>query len=523
MATRATYQTSSASLIVYPHNQQAIELRAKGERGVTTSDYQPHKGPALLSVRTSKALGAAGTWVATVRVPRPEQRAFEDSIDDGDWIDIVLQRNTRRYHVMRGVIDSIAPDRTIALDGADVVTYTLAGRDFQAIFEDTKLWFSHFSEENLLGGAGLRAASMTGKLAGLGVRHAVSTLLFGMLQQLATYGRALWKLPASMPRVGGLYAPELIGRLYSPTVDDPARIAAGLNLMSLGDGDVWGLAREWCDPEFNELWCDLARTNASVFSGDVLDTLDASSDPETFHLDDWTPIEPEDTAMAVFLRRRPFPSAEDTDGLTGGPWSRLPAVVIAPQEVAGSAENRSGSERVNVLEVAGAALQETAPSVSLLLPLVNEADLELRGARPLVLRSRYTGDLTQGVSDAAVSEALRRRARDWYALNHRFLNGTLSLRTLRPGVRVGSCAVVTENERRRRGEAASNDTTYYVEKVSHAWRAPGFAQTELGVTRGFRGGDDALYDAISKARVEWRPLAKARAITDGGPDLSGVA
>jgi len=522
MATRATYQTTRSDLFIYSHNSGPLVLSHRGERSGGVSDH-PHTGPALLSVRTSKALGASGTWSATVRVPRSEQRAFEDAFEDGDWIDIVLDRNARRFHVMRGILDSISPERTLVGEGADVTTYTLAGRDFQAIFEDTALWFSHFSEENLLGGAGLRAASMTGKLAGLGVRHAVSTLLFGMLQQLASYGRSLWKLPASMPRVGGLYAPELIGRLYSPTVDTPARIAAGLNLMSLGDGDVWGLARSWCDPEFNELWCDLARTNATVFSGDVLDTLDASSDPETFHLDDNTPIEPEDSAMAVFLRRRPFPSAEDFEGLTGGPWSRLPTVVIAPQEIQAAPEHRSGTERVNIIEVAGATVQESAPSVSLLLPLVNVADLELRGARPLVLRSRYTGDLTQGVSDAAVSNALRRRACDWYALNHRFLTGTLGLRTLRPGVRVGSCAVVTENDRRLRGEAASNDTTYYVERVSHSWRAPGFGQTELGVTRGFRGGDDALYDAISKARVEWRPLAKARAIRDGGPDLSGVA
>jgi len=522
MATRAIYQNTRAHLYLYPRNLDVLAATGKAEPE-HASEKHPLAGPALIGLRTNKAIGAAGTWAAQVRIPRPEARAWEESLEDGDWCDIVLERNARRFHVMRGIVDTISVSRRVESTGADVVTFELSGRDFQAVFEDTTLWFSHFTEENLLGGAGMRAASMAGKLAGLGVRQAVTTMLFGMIQQLGQYGRSLWKIPESVPRVGGLYAPTQIARLYSPTVDDPARIAAGLNLMSLGDGNVWGLAREWCDPEFNELWCDLARENGAVFAGDVLDTLDASADPETFHLDDSTPIEPDQTTMAVFMRRRPFPSAEDAAGLTSGPWASLPTVIIAPQELTAVPETRSGAERVNIIEVAGTSVQELAPSVSLLAPIVNITDVEQRGAKPLVLRSRYTGDLTQGVSDAAMSEALRRRVRDWYALNHRFLSGSLSLRTMRPGVRVGSCAVVTENDRRLRGEQASGDTTYYVEKVSHTWRAPGFGSTELGVTRGYRGGDDALYDAISRARVQWAPLTKARAIVDDLPSSEGIA
>lgn len=521
MSTVFIPQKSSAEISIYPHNSDPITFRPRGESVEGSSSY-----PQLVSVQTEKNIGMTGTWSAVVKVPRPRVREWEESISDGDWVDIVFTRGGRRYHVMRGMIEGVDPVTTIGASGAEVLAYQLAGFDHQAVFDKTRVWFSTYSEENIFGGAALRASTLVGRIFGIGgVRETISGILYGFLKELGGYGRSLWSLPAQMPGGGSYFGGSLV-RLFDARVDDPARIATGASMMSFDNAALWQLAQEWCDAQFNELWCDLASSTPAglgAVSADVIAEIGDSVPYDAYTLGDADALEPDRTRMGLFLRRRPFPTAEDPDGLEAGAWSRLKTATILPQEVEGLPLHRSGAERVNVIEVVPATLQEiAAASMSLLAPLVDVEDVKLRGVRPLSMRSRYHGDVTKGVSDNDLSETQRRMIRDWHCLNPQFFSGQLSLRTLRPGIRVGNVACVTRNPERLRGREAEDDLTFYVEQVKNTWRAGGAGRTELGVTRGYRGGDDALFAALSRARGRFTDPAASRAL-QAAIDNQGVA
>lgn len=516
-ATVATTQNTGAELVLYPHNLEPIALKPKGSAGEPIG--ADPTWAQLVSVTTSKALGAAGRWAAVVKVPRSRVRDFEESVTDGDWVDIVLQRNGVRTHVLRGIVEQVDPVAQVGGQGADTLAFQVSGADHQAVFEQTAIWFSTYSEENLAGGAALRAAVLTGRLFGLGgVRETVSGMLFGFLTELNRYGRALWQLPPSMPGGGAAFAARC-ARLFDPRVDDAPRVATGASLLAFEASNPWLLAAEWCDPQFNELWCDLGRRapRSSVVAGDLMDGLGDSAPYEPYMLREVDTLEPSETQMAVFLRRRPFPTAEAREGLEHGPWSRLPTAIIQPQEVVSLPLHRGGAERVNVIEVFPSTVQEiAAQSLSLLSPLVDREDVARRGVRLLSLRSRYHADLPKGVSDQALAESQRKMLRDWHCLNPRFLSGTMALATLRPGIRVGTVACITHNPERLRGREAKDDLTFYVEEVRQSWRAPGTGRTELGVTRGFRGGDDAHLAALAQARARFTELQPSRTAAGRG-------
>lgn len=511
-------QKTRAEIVVYPRHTDPILVRPKGESEESTESNS--LGMRLLSVETQKSLGAHGTWTAEVKVPRSRRRDFEQAIVDGDWVDVVMQRGRRRHHVMRGLLDSIDPIESLgSSSSAATLMYRLSGQDHGVIFDSTQLWFSVFSEENVMGGAHLRASALVGKLFGLGgVRETITGLLFGFLAELSTYGRALWNLPAQMPGGDRPFA-QACARLYDPSVDDPARIATGAATMTYENGLIWRLAQEWSDPQWNELWCDLARTAPAnaVVAGDLMDSIDQSASWDQYVLHDTDALEPADTQMAVFLRRRPFPTAEDPGGLSAGAWSQLPTAIISPSEIDTAPRHRSGAERFNVFEVLPATLQEiAAKSVDLLAPLMDQEDMRYRGPRPMTMRSRYHADLSQGGSDDTLAATQRRILRDWHCLNPYLYSGTIDLATLRPGIRIGTRACVTENPTHLSGSDAERDLTYYVEEVGHRWVAPGRGTTKLSVTRGYQGDDETFYQDLERARGRYTEGVIARALEGSG-------
>jgi hypothetical protein len=93
---------------------------------------------------------------------------------------------------------------------------------------------------------------------------------------------------------------------------------------------------------------------------DVIADLDASVPAEPYILREWDTAEPEDTQMAVFLRRRPFPTSEDPAGLTSGAWDKLAYAIIQEQEIERWPTQRSGAERFNVYEIEASMTAEIA-------------------------------------------------------------------------------------------------------------------------------------------------------------------
>lgn len=515
-------QKTSAELVIYSHKLGTLTTKPRGDSQQGTEN-DPPSGPTLLAVETSKGMGETGAWAATVKVPRSMARDWEQSLEDGDWVDITLQRGSRRWHTMRGIVESIEPIGEVSPSGASMLSYSLTGSDFQGIWANTPIWFSTYSSESIVGGAALRASTLINNLFGLGnVGDTVSGILYGFLQVMGGYGRALWPLPDAMPNGGGSSFAEVCARLFDLRLDQPPRIGSAASMMSFENARLWNLATEWAEQEFNEIYCDLARRaprNAAVLA-DVLAEEGGSVPYEQYLLREDDALESDQTQMALFLRRRPFPTAEDTEGLEGGPWTSLPTATILPQELeVGPPLHRSGDERVNLIEILPATTQEIAAKpLTLLQSLVDREDIRVRGVRPISMRSRYHANV--GVSDPVLAESQRRMVRDWCCLNPAYFSGELMLRTFRPGIRAGMVACVTQNTDRLRGDLASEDLTYYVERVRQSWRAKpntgGVGRTRLEVTRGFRGGDDALYQALGEARDRFQLLEPSLAAAGPG-------
>lgn len=492
-----TTQKTSASLAIYPRNLDPIILKPKGLSGQEPNLDPGAPGPQLVTIDTNKVLGGgAGIWEALVKVPFSQRGSFEQSFSDGDWVDIVLQRGAKRYHTMRGIVETLDPGQRVSKSsGTTMMSYVLRGYDHQTIFERTPLWWNPFSFENIVGLNNLHVSMADGSIAGLaGVRDTVTVMLFGILREMKLLGRGVWPLPEQMPGGGSAFCESCV-RLFSPDVDSPARVPTGLNFQTLDNALLWRLANEWCDPDFNELWCDLAKKappNAAVLT-DILAAFGGDIPPEDYILHDEDALEPTDTSMAVFMRPRPFPTATHPDGLYGNLKGALPAAIISSEEIMDFPLQRSGAERYNTFDVASSTKTEiTSSSMALMQPLMDLDDVQHRGIRLRSVRSRFHADLIQS-SDATLVAKQREMLRDWSCLNPVFLSGEAELKTLRPGIRVGHYVAIDKPE----GQFIA-----YVESIRHHWAAPGFGSTALGLTRGFRGGIEGGFDAMFAAQTK---------------------
>lgn len=490
-------QTTGCEVRIYSHRDDPVLPKKQGGvwefRGRTTRDTEP----AVVGFQTGKTLRGMGTFSLTVKVPRAPAGApdFYDTLVDDDWIDIVGIVNGKRFHVLRGIIDTFREDVATSGGGATTRTVTITGFDFAKVFDKTLIWWNQFRAEN---------AGFTKTLDVLGALHVagnpaecVERLLYGFMETLATADppRANWLLPPSVPGTAENQTfPETVVYAKDGFTDTPSRQAVSQQFMDPSGVGIWNLATEWSDPMFCELIADLATRTTSVeqsrilaFDGDLTDSV------RVRQIEPGEETTPLTTTMAVMFRDVPFPNTRDMEDSA---YFKLPLAVLAPQDVVSRNLGRGGTERFNAFFVSPQALQQmSAQRMDLAGPLWDPDDIKRHGMRPFTVDSRYIAD---EADLATMSSEQRLLARDFHCLNPYLFNGTLGLGVWRPDIRAGTRV-------RIRGASPEEDFTFYVEEVQHTW-SPTRARTSLGVTRGWKGTDTDYLKALWKVAFNYRIL-----------------
>jgi hypothetical protein len=429
----------------------------------------------LLSVSTSKTMGApSGTWQITIKPSQTATRLFNQIVDD-DWIDIVFYRHGRKWHVMRGIVDDVRRDRAVGGGGATTEVYTVTGRDFAKIWEVTPIWFGVFAGEPVTGGVSNKVFSGTNELIG-SADVAVRGFLLGFLNELSGVGRAVWKPPPTVPNI---LQEKFIASLVFNTdgfSNKPPRVALDPSYM-MPEGMLWNIAQEWSDPMFTELFAD---TLPGLLS---------------FNPAEGVPIN--ETELTLVFRDKPFPTLEKADA---SPYFSLPLHIIPRQMLLADSIGRSSMERFNAFFAAPIVSQETMRSMQDLHgPLWNPEEILRHGLRRFDVVTRYKSEDIVGLAGGQ-----RTIARDWHCLNPYLLNGVLSLAIGQPQIHIGERVRIP-------GVSPDLDETYYTEQVSHSWTFGGSVRTSLGVTRGWIGTDSQYIDTLGAVADGYvlQPLGKS--------------
>jgi len=486
-------ETTGVEIIIYP--QQA----AFTDPITFTSEPVKFGGrnqPSIISANVTKTLGAAsGTWSFVCKPGRNEkdgysqvaQSLFSHVIDD-DWIDIVFLRHGRRYHVMRGLVEDVRRGKVVSGSGATSTIFTISGRDFGKIWEQTPIWFNTYSSVNLGGAISQKVFSGMQNILG-SPKKAVLAFLRDMLRELDELGTASWVLPSELPNRGPGSFLEAVNFDTSgyPINLDNQLIALSQNWL-MPSGNLWQLAKEWSDPLFNELYCD-------IMPDSLLSIGFAQFNPQA-------ELPPEESGLNLIFREKPFPTINEGKDSA---WFYLPLNIVPREQIISSDTGRSGAERFNAFFVAPQLTQELVGqgAMDMYEPLWSPDDISRHGFRRFDVMTKYIDIVNANL--LTVIRDFREKIRDWYCLNPYLLNGTITLGVLRPAIKIGTKIRIPG------ARSQDEDETYYVEQVSHSWAFGSGGKTTLGVTRGFVGQDDLLLNTLQTLVNEYVIPEKARA------------
>lgn len=481
---------------VYIHHQGGDPIVIRGEAmGFQRHTHGPRSNiesavSSLIAVNTFKSIGVpSGSFTLTAKSFKATSDYYDlfDQIVDDDWLDIVFTRHGRKYHTMRGLIDEVRRSRVVGGTGATSTVFTITGRDFGKIWEQTPVWFSPQANENIHGHVAAkvftsRADQEDSTVAGDSLvlespAAAVRGYLFGFLEELAGTGRANWNPPRTLPNITNGSFLESVYLNTDRFQNVPSRRGIDPNFIMAG-GTLWDLAKEWSDPMFTELFVDLLPDGDPGYAG--------RQQGEELSIND--------TRMTVVYRDKPFPIADPLDIWTGekglgSPWYQLPVYVIPREAITNLDVGRSGAERFNAFFITSPLHQEALGinCIDIVAPLWDKDDIFRHGLRRFDVSSKYSA---AGAELLNMVEQQRVAIRDWYAINPYLFNGNLEVGIGLPDIRVGMRARVPG------ARSQDEDETYYVETVSQNWSFGPGLKTSLGVTRGWRGTDESLLEAV---------------------------
>jgi len=476
-------ETSGVEVMIHSQGSDPVIYGSDGAQQFT-GRYRTDPDHALIAVSTNKTLEAAGQFTLTFKPAKGVTNTPFDQFVDDDWVDIIFKKHGRVYHTMRGLIDRVGRTRSVAGSGATATTYTITGRCFQKIWEQTPIWFNRFALENIEGGWAYKIYSHIPNLGGA-PDEVVKAFLLGWFEKLGNAGRVNWDTPPTLPNTTGNFFTDMQGFGFNNSgfTNYPPRVAIDPNLMN-PSGTLWSLAKEWADPAFCELFCDLGKQYTQL-------------GPEE-------ELSPSDSTPCVFFRDRPFPLSGYVLDDTGTPanalglekesaWFTLPLHIINRQEIQQEDVGREGIERMNAFFVSPQLQQEMlqAGGLDMMQPHWNPEDIKRHGFRRYDISTRYK---TKNANLLTLSTVQRLMLRDWYSMNPYLLSGSFSLGHGRPEIHIGTRIRIPADN----GDVTA-DETYYVEGVSNNWQFGVGIRTALQATRGFIGTDDMLLQAIRDA------------------------
>ena len=454
---------------------EVLPARRAGKLSLTTK-----RGAAFpftcAAVTTAKTIGQIGSFELQV-LGHPGAPDLLDILADGDWIDISWLGQTE-ITTMRGIVR-----RRLPLRIAEGPSWTISGDDFTGVWDQTTVWWNPIACEDL--GGGLTIANLLTAVRDGGATPAAMVRVFleRFFRDMEVRGRTLGALPPGVPRTAGSFV-DSVKFLVDESVL-PRRVAFTPHGISFADQNLWSTAQEWSDSSFAELHTDLVHP-----TGRLLRPTDDQS--------------PQNVAMGVVIRDRPFPTdcdptGELEDGTVAGqasasPYWRLPLhQVYRETEVLREATSTSAEERINVVS-ARPPLGNGVTQFSVAGVLYDGASMRKHGFRRIEVDTRYVAQSLANV--AGVAKACRIALRDWYAPSAYLLSGPIALASARPEIRCGDRVRVQNIDGRQ-------PTTYYVESVSTSFDGLK-TRTSLTGVRGWKGTDQSYLSMLRALQPLWR-------------------
>lgn len=457
-----------------------------------------HGGPlALVSCRMDKSLAqASGGFSLGVKEGSLDLR---EEIRPGDWVTIYWTRNGVPLPGMLGRITNVQRARR-SKDGATVEDWTISGRDFAHIFEKTTIWFDDFTNYETNAGGQILGQRMNFSPAGTPDQVVANIILAWLGAGDSPRGLlgGPWIWPQSLKGLGEFFADGLHISV-ADTEPVPIGVVEPLNAQGqavhlrgeLGDEMVLfspnpgtvlqDILTEWSNPMLNELHYDI-----------LFDGTNGSS--------------PQDPIPCVYLRERPFINASQG---SKSPWFGLQKWIIPRDAVLTSNVTASDDERLNLfLPYVNGVGTSNHDQYVIYGPSYDRESMARYGLRKWEQSTRFSAILNgEGnmVQEIAEWHSL---IVSWYAPNHEWLSGDISLPFLFPEARIGQriqIGVEDDDDREQ----------FYIEGTSLSWKFAEKAITQFAVTRGFRGGEGAAIDLVRTFRNRYR-----RRLRD--PDLQEV-
>ncbi len=508
------------------------ELKFAGNRsrsGAIKLNFEPDTQVSMISFDWDKQMGqAAGVWSATLKEKRSasgELRAniLDQDIRDGDWCDVSVVRNSESIPLCRGVVETVREQRSSA-GGATVITHLMTGKDHGSFFEYPITWSHLWARTINQLAAGLFTDRVNGLVGGR-PDQLFEALIKGTFEGAKTEGRAAgqWRIPPSLSDVIG---PEnkVLSDILKLVMFNAQEGIDGLRgayynetqLWTVGEQNLHETLSQWVHPLLNEYWYDLLppkrfmpphSLNAYLsFQEPQFDAGSefppASDTPQVFQ-----PGEPQDITsdseefgtIAALIRERPFPTNENgIDSM----WYKLPTWVIPTWMIQNQDLGRSGHERYTLFDLIGDySLGSSDEQAATQFPAWWREGIENWGLRAYHQTTRHYAQPTGPNNANGPAQWIEERGRwleilrDWYGPNPYLRQGSITIKTMLPEIRIGHRILLDD------GSGADNREQFYVEGVRLGWRAPtqsagATGTTTLTVTRGFRGSDQQLQDAV---------------------------
>jgi hypothetical protein len=257
----------------------------------------------------------------------------------------------------------------------------------------------------------------------------------------------------------------------------------------------------WCNPLLNEYIYDLAIDKNYPNSGKANARVSALIRERPFPAHDsanrQTSLDP------VFSNKKSTISSFNVTAvmdMESSPWGKLTTWDLPNWLIQKASLTRSNAERYNLFELladvgmGGSEGEQCAQAP----PSIYRDSMERHGLRPMLESSRFVSDGNKGMADWVQDRKhWQKMLVDWHCLNPWFFSGTIEYPIALPEIRIGQ-------RLRSMSSKAENAWMYYVESVNLNWsagqgaRKPPTAQTAFSVTRGWRGTDASLLNAVLK-------------------------
>ncbi len=484
------------------HTRVRVAFYTDERNGLNLSEpVEAHPGfGAVIAFQSSKQIGpAAGTWSLTIKKPpsfgpvSALRRLWRDPEDV--WCSIKVVVDGQVIDTVLGLVDAVNEDTQRSGSGQRSETYTISGRDFGKVFEQTELWVNFFHQpDNPLRSAGALTATFLERLIGTPA-HFVRILVEEWVGNSGA-AEAQWLLPAGLG--GGFFFNRLStgGIQAMNRLEHGEAIAPTLFQIDQTGGKLWDVMQEYANGLMNELFVDLAPRPGR------------------------SPRDLADLEPKLYLRERPFPTRSDDGRSTSkAKWNQLRTHVLEPGDVQrrniakGGAATRFnywllqlegiGTEGFNVAEILQRGVDGVPYGHPGNIPIFNTESIQRHGVRRYLATTRFIPFITANTEAAQrdrdnffrLAARWLKKLHDWYAPAPFELTGRIETTRILPEIRVG------ERVKERRAEGT---IVYYVEGVDHRYTYPNSGQTTLTLTRGEYEGEDLLeyvYESYQNPRA----------------------